>query len=273
MSPGRLPVQLLVELGHDDARSDLVQVVGRGETLDRLVVHVALDVDLGVVAVRQRRRRLLEIGEAIAQRVDLTIDDVVADGRARHLDRQRVVALDADLGAHLDDGVELDVAGVLARGDVDLRRRDGVDVLGLNRLGVVVGQRVAQRLFAPDLAAEPRLQEPPRRLARAEAGHLHLVRELAEGRVDGPFEVGRRDRHVEANLVVFENFDGRRDGHGVAQSTYPDVHGFAMKMARERAAGRGRPLVAGERWSVVGPTQAPPWGGPPPGASGCTGSW
>ena len=79
---GALAVQLLVELRHDDARPDLVEVVGGGEALDRLVVDVALDVDLGVVAVGERRVGVLEVGEALAERVDLAVDRLVGDRRA-----------------------------------------------------------------------------------------------------------------------------------------------------------------------------------------------
>ena len=68
---GPLAVQLLVELRHDDPRADLVEEVGGGEALDRLVVDEALDVDLGVVAVDERRVGVGEVGEALAQLVDL----------------------------------------------------------------------------------------------------------------------------------------------------------------------------------------------------------
>ena len=127
----------------------------------------------------------------------------------RDLDLQRVVALDRDLGTHLDDGVELDVAVFLARGDVDLGRRDHVDALGDDGFEVELGQRVAQRLIACDLGAEPGFEDAPRRLAGTEAVDLHLVRELAERRVDRPLEVGGRDRDVQTNLVVVERFRQR----------------------------------------------------------------
>ncbi len=91
---GALAVQLLVELRDHDARTDLVEVVGGGEALDRLVVDGALDVDLGVVAVGERRVAVLEVGEAVAQRVDLPRDRLVGDLGLLDLDAQRVVALD-----------------------------------------------------------------------------------------------------------------------------------------------------------------------------------
>ena len=71
MSPGLLAAQLDVERGHEHPGPDLVEVVGRGEAFDRLVVDEALDVDLGEVAVDERRLGVLEVGEAVAQLVDL----------------------------------------------------------------------------------------------------------------------------------------------------------------------------------------------------------
>ena len=83
---GALAAELLVELRHDDARTHLVEVVGGREALDRLVVDVALDVDLGVVAVLERPRGVLELGEPVTERVDLAVDRLVGDRRARDLD-------------------------------------------------------------------------------------------------------------------------------------------------------------------------------------------
>ena len=130
------------------------------------------------------------------------------------------MADDGDLRAHLDDGVELDVAVVLAGGDVDLGRRDHVDVLGLDRLDVVLGQRVAQGLVARRLGAQARLEQLAGRLAGPEPRHLHLVGELAERGVDRALEIGRRNCDVELDLVAFEGLDGRRDGHGADLLTH-----------------------------------------------------
>ena len=49
----------------------------------------------GEVAVDERVARVLEVGEAVAQRVDLRVDGIVVDLGARHLDPQPVVALRA----------------------------------------------------------------------------------------------------------------------------------------------------------------------------------
>ena len=71
-------MQLRVELGHDRVGTHRVEEVGRGEPVDGLVVDEALDVDLRVVVVGERRVRLLEVGEALTERLDLVVERVVA---------------------------------------------------------------------------------------------------------------------------------------------------------------------------------------------------
>ena len=175
------------------------------------------------------------------------------------------MTLDRDLGPDLDDGVELDVALFLAGGDVDLRRRDHVDVLGDDRLDVVLGQRVAQRLVACRLGADARLEQLAGRLAGPESRDLHLLGQLAERGVDGALEVGGGDRDVEADLVAFERFDRRRDetwgcavyspasrtslilpSHSRTASRPSSWRGAPLGSGRDGAAGGRRPLVAGE---------------------------
>ena len=107
---GLLPAQLLIELLDDRSRPDLVEEVRRAQRVDGLAVDGALDVDLCVVAVGQGVRGVLEVGEALTQGVDLFVDRLIVDCRARDLDGERVVAGHLDDRAHLDDGVELDVA-------------------------------------------------------------------------------------------------------------------------------------------------------------------
>ena len=155
---------------------------------------VAGDVDRRVRVVDQREFGVGEIGEAVAQRVDLLVDVVVGDGLERQLDAQLVVAEQAHLRADLDDRVELDVAVFLAGGDLDLGRRDDVDVVLGHRVDVVLRQRVLQRLLARDVGAEPRLEQLARRLAGPEARDAHLARQLAERGVDRLVELVRRHR-------------------------------------------------------------------------------
>ena len=168
------PAELVVELVDDHAGTDAVQEVGGGQSFDGLVVDRARDVDRGVRVVDERELRVGEVGEPFAQRVDLLVDVVVGDRLERQLDAQLVVSDELYLRPDLDDGVELDVAVFLAGRDLDLGRRDDVDVVFVHRVDVVLGQRVLQRLFARDVAAEARLEQTPRRLARTEPGDPNL---------------------------------------------------------------------------------------------------
>ena len=95
MSPGRLPRSSSSSFGHDDPRADLVEVVGGGEAVDRLVVDVALDVDLGVVAVDERRRPSPR-GRRSARAAGRPAASTASSSTAGvvDLDPQRVVALD-----------------------------------------------------------------------------------------------------------------------------------------------------------------------------------
>src|SRR5207302_2726727 len=183
-----------------------------------LVMDVALDVELGVVALAQRGGRLLEVGEALPQVVDLDVDLRVEDGRVLDGDLEGVVALDLDLGPDLDDGVELDVALLLPGGDLELGRGDRVEILGLDGLQVVVGHGVADGPFPGDPGAEMGLEEPAGRLPGPESGDPHLPGQLAEGGVDGRLELAGGDGDPEADLVALQRFDCRLHEAGKCNS-------------------------------------------------------
>ena len=70
-----------------------------------------------------------QLGELLAQAVDLRVDLLVGGLGAGHLDPQAAVARHLDAGPDLDDGVEGDRALLLAGGDLDLRGGDDVDVV------------------------------------------------------------------------------------------------------------------------------------------------
>jgi len=75
------------------------------------------------------------------------------------------VAADGDLGADLHDGVEDDRPVGLARGDVDLRRGDDIDLVLPHRLRVVLGQRVAQAPISHTCPAAQRVPHMPQLVA------------------------------------------------------------------------------------------------------------
>ena len=140
-------------------------------------------------------RRLLEVARTAPRRPSTCASTVSSSGGGEvELDLEGVVAGELDDRADLDDGVELDVAVLLARGDLDLGRGDRVEVLGDDGVGVEVGQPVLQRLLARDLGAEAGFEDAAGCLAGPEAGDPHLAGQLAERGVDRGLELWQRGR-------------------------------------------------------------------------------
>ena len=83
-------------------------------------------------------------------------------------------------------------------------RADDVDVVLDHGLGVVLGHRLAQGLFAADCATELRLEQATRRLAGTEARHADLFRNALERSVDGDIECFFVDFNRELHPVVVE---------------------------------------------------------------------
>ena len=196
--------EVLVDLGHDGARTEEVVVVRGGETGDGFVAVACLDIDRDVIFVSGSPLDSGQFGEVAAQVVDLLVDLFVAGDGVRDLDPQTVVAGSADGGPDLDDGVELHGAVLLAAGDFDLRWSDDVDVVLDHSLGVVLGHRLAQGLFAADCATELRLEQATGRLAGTEARHADLFRNALERSVDGDVECFFVDFNRELHPVVVE---------------------------------------------------------------------
>ena len=147
------------------------------------------------------------LGEALAQRVDLLVDRRVVHRLVRQFDSQLVVAEQAYLRPHLDNGVELDVAVLFAGRDLDLGWCDDVDVVRLDGFHVVLRQRVTQGLLARGFGTEARFEQLPGRLAGPEAGNTHFACQLLERAVDGSFEFVGRDSDVQFDLVAVECLD------------------------------------------------------------------
>src|SRR4051812_1154145 len=90
-----------------------------------------------------------------------------------------------------------------------LRRGDHIDVVVHDGLGVPLGQRLPERLLAGHLGAEPRLEDGPGRLARAEARDADLLGDALERTVERLVDLGLIDLDGQLHLVALEGFDGR----------------------------------------------------------------
>jgi hypothetical protein len=168
----------------------------------------AADVDAHLVALCGGALRGLELRVLLAHRLDARVDVILGRRRARDRHLEPAVALDRDVGAHLDDGVEGDRAVLLALGDVDLGRGDDVDLVLPDGLGVVAGQGLAQGLLARRALAEAGLEHPARCLAGPEPGQADLAGDALEGLVDGALELVRVDLDGQLDLVPLEGLDG-----------------------------------------------------------------
>src|SRR5690606_20865499 len=105
------------------------------------------------------------------------------------------------------DRLERDRALVLTRGDVEVGRRDDVDVVLDDRLAVELGQRRLERLGAGVLAAELTLEELAGRLPGPEAGDAHLLGDLPPGGIDRRLELGLVDLDGDLDLVALRGLD------------------------------------------------------------------
>ena len=86
---------------------------------------------------------VLEGREPLPQRLDLLVDVLVGDHDVVDLHAQSVVRRDLDAGPDVDLGGELEQGVVLELGDVDLRLRERLEVVVLQRLDVEL--RAARR--------------------------------------------------------------------------------------------------------------------------------
>jgi hypothetical protein len=198
-----------VQLRHDRAAADGVEVVVGGQTGDRLVVDRAGDVDAHLVATLGGAVDRGQLAHVRAQPLDLGVDLLVGDLGAGDRDTEAPVPGHVDLRAHLHHRVEGDGAVLLAGGDVDLRRRDHVDLGLRDGPGVVARHRLAEGLLAGHARAQASLQDPTGGLARAEPGDADLPGDAAEGGVDVALELGLVELHGDLHEVALERLDGR----------------------------------------------------------------
>ena len=171
----------------------------------------------------------------------LCVDLLVGDLGRLDRDPQALVAADRDLGPDLDDGVEDDVALVLAGGDVDLGRGDDVDVVLGDGLRVVLGQRVLEGLGPGRLGAEPGLEELRGALPGRNPGMRTSRAMRLKAASTSLLELGLVDLDRDLDLVALEGLDGGL--HGAAEcrgcrATDPVMRSAATRPVRQGVAGR-----------------------------------
>ena len=198
------PDELVVEVVGDPALADLVGPVLGVQPGHVLTLAGRVEIERDLVAAGGRT---VDVGElAVPAELGLhRLVDLGVRGRWRgQLDAQAVVAGNGDLGTHLTGGGEADRPVLLACGDLDLGRRDQVDVVLADRLGQVLRDGVTQRLLAGRGHADARLEHAAGRLAGTEARQPDLPGDLAEGRVDVLVELGLVDVHRQLDLVALQ---------------------------------------------------------------------
>ena len=203
--------------------------------------------------------------------VDLGVDLLVGDRRARDLDPQALVAGQVQLGPHLDHGVEGQRTGFLAGRDVDLGRGDGVDVVIPQAPGSSsrAGRRGGLRTAPSPCPTGPRgCAGVP---CRAKARDADLPGDLAEGGVDGLLELLLIDLDRQLDLVALEGLDHgfHSDPDFIEATESRDVwarggrFGTPRWVATGRADRRGRPChAAGGRSGLTRSGRRPVHGAP-----------
>ncbi len=167
--------------------------------------------------MRRRPGDRLQLAEVVTQAVDLGVHVLVGDLGVRDRDPEARVARQVQLWADLHHCVEGHRPGFLTGGDVDLGRGDGIDVLVPDGPGVVARQRVAERLLASHVLAQPGLEDPPGGLPGTEARDADLPGDLPKGGVQGPLELLLVDLDRELDLVALEGLD---DGFHTRAAVY-----------------------------------------------------
>ncbi len=210
--PGLLADGLLVELGGDATGADLVEGVLDGGVLEHLPVHLHLEVEGDQIALLGGTFHLVDLGEALPHRAELVVDLVLVDVPLGEGDRDPRVVRRIEGGPDLDGGGEDAAFGLVEGVDVDLRLGDGIDVLGLQRLAVVLVEGLLHRGLRDHALTEALLQQPAGHLALAETRQVHLLCELTGGAVHGLLDALGLDLDGELDLDGVYRLDGGLHG-------------------------------------------------------------
>ena len=196
-------------------------------------VHRRDEVERHEVALARGPLDGVELGEALAQLVDLLGDVVVVDGRVLDRHRQRVEGRQLELRPDVDLGGEGERLPVVELGDVDLGTPDRRDPRLGDGLGVQPRQGLLHGLLEHDPAADPLVEDARRHLARAEALDAHLRADLLVGAVELLLQVLEGDVDREADPRGAQGLDGAL--HRGVLVFFRLIRGWARLGARRRA--------------------------------------
>ena len=121
--------EFLVEFGDHSPAADLVRPVFDVEPGKRFVAPPTPEVDADVVAVDRRAIYVGQFSERLTQTIDLRVDFLVGGCWAHELDAQAPVARHGDLWSNFDGCVERHRALFGTGREIDLWRRDEIDVV------------------------------------------------------------------------------------------------------------------------------------------------
>src|SRR5271165_858577 len=196
---------------HATQRSLLLGGVGHDQR-----AHV---VDDDEVALAGRTIHALKAREALAHRLDLLLDRVLADSRlaAGHLEARVLAQLGPRQHADLDRELErLSLGRQLAERHLRIAHRD--DAGGLDGVGIPAREGVAHGSLEDGLAADALDHERGRHLALAEARQLQLAPELMRLALQSPLHLAGGDLHLQTHARV------RQLGHGGAHGGWHPCH-------------------------------------------------
>ena len=190
---GGHPDECLVEAVEHVAGADLVG--DAGHRVDLVAVDLGREVHRDEVTGGDDAVDALEGAEAGAQVVEALLDGALLDGRLVDGDLDGGEVGQVDLGALVDLGDEDEVLAVRGRhrevGDLGLAER--ADRVLLERLPVEGRQRIVDGLLEDGGAADALLDDPCGDLALAEAGHLDVLTDVLDGRIEARLELLERD--------------------------------------------------------------------------------
>ena len=133
--------EALLEAGDEVARAELDELVAALAAGERLAADGALEVDRQEVAVLRGALDDVQVGEALAQLLDLVVDGLGVDGRLAAADLDAAVRAELGRRAHADlEGERQRLALVGHVAEVDLRIADGRDAGVVDRLHVPAGR-------------------------------------------------------------------------------------------------------------------------------------